>query len=146
MCHPQGVGADPHVALALPPESKGAKEKEETPSFQYLDEEMSIRIGRAGLLSGKPPFIYPQLQLSGFNVNNSKSCRELWPSQCPTLQLKHLQKKKNSINNNNNANILEADIQNKINIGLYNLTWSFSDGLLLQLIFSLFSIWVSSCC
>lgn len=48
-----GVGADPHVALALPPESKGAKEKEETPSFQYLDEEMSIRIGRAGLLSDK---------------------------------------------------------------------------------------------
>lgn len=68
MCSsPQGVGADPHMALALPPESKVAKEKPETPSFQYLDEEMSIKIGRAGLLSGKPPFIYPQLQQSAFN-------------------------------------------------------------------------------
>lgn len=64
MCHAQGVGADPHMALALPPVSKVAKEEPETPSFQYLDEEMSIRIGRAGLLSGKPPFIYPQLQQS----------------------------------------------------------------------------------
>lgn len=72
MCHPQGVGADPHMALALPPESKVAKEKPETASFQYLDEEMSIRIGRAGLLSGKPPFIYPQLQQSGFKYAQLK--------------------------------------------------------------------------
>ncbi|XP_051273954.1 zinc transporter ZIP11 isoform X2 [Dicentrarchus labrax] len=41
-----GVGADPHIALALPPESKVAKEKAEEPSFQLLDEEMSIRIDK----------------------------------------------------------------------------------------------------
>ena len=53
------MGADPHIALALPPESKLAKEKAEEPSLQLSDEEMTIRIGRAGPLSGKPPFIYP---------------------------------------------------------------------------------------
>lgn len=59
-CHPQGVGADPHIALALPPDSKLAKEKADEPPFQLLDsDEMTIRIGRAGPLSGKPPFIYP---------------------------------------------------------------------------------------
>lgn len=58
--HPQGIGADPHIALALPPESKLVKEKAEDPSFQHLNtDEMTIRIGRAGPLSGKPPFIYP---------------------------------------------------------------------------------------
>ncbi|XP_045925667.1 zinc transporter ZIP11 [Micropterus dolomieu] len=47
-----GVGADPHIALALPPDSKHAKEKAEEPSFQLLDtDEMTIRIGRAGPLS-----------------------------------------------------------------------------------------------
>ncbi|XP_073345150.1 zinc transporter ZIP11-like [Pagrus major] len=46
-----GVGADPHIALALPPESKLAKEKAEDPSFPLSDEEMTIRIGRAGPLS-----------------------------------------------------------------------------------------------
>lgn len=57
---PQGVGADPHLALALPPESKLMKEKVEEPSFPLLDsDEMTIRIGRAGPHSGKPPFIYP---------------------------------------------------------------------------------------
>nr|XP_046234153.1 zinc transporter ZIP11-like isoform X1 [Scatophagus argus]XP_046234154.1 zinc transporter ZIP11-like isoform X1 [Scatophagus argus] len=48
-----GVGADPHIALTLPPESKQAKEKAEEPSFQLLDEEMTIRIGRAGRFSDK---------------------------------------------------------------------------------------------
>lgn len=62
--YPQGVGADPHIALALPPESKQAKEKTDDPSFQPLDsDEMTIRIGRAGPLSGKPPFIYPHQPL-----------------------------------------------------------------------------------
>nr|XP_046234155.1 zinc transporter ZIP11-like isoform X2 [Scatophagus argus] len=41
-----GVGADPHIALTLPPESKQAKEKAEEPSFQLLDEEMTIRIDK----------------------------------------------------------------------------------------------------
>ncbi|XP_068161593.1 zinc transporter ZIP11-like isoform X2 [Antennarius striatus] len=41
-----GVGSDPHVALALPPESKLSKDKAEEPSFQFLDEEMSIRIDK----------------------------------------------------------------------------------------------------
>ncbi|XP_071763557.2 zinc transporter ZIP11 isoform X1 [Centroberyx gerrardi] len=45
-----GVGADPHTALALPPDSKLAKEKAEEPSDP---EEMSIRIGRAGPLPDK---------------------------------------------------------------------------------------------
>ncbi|XP_019111098.2 zinc transporter ZIP11 isoform X2 [Larimichthys crocea] len=41
-----GVGADPHIALALPPESKVVKQKAEEPSFQHLDEEMTIRIDK----------------------------------------------------------------------------------------------------
>ncbi|GAA6225982.1 zinc transporter ZIP11 isoform X1 [Lates japonicus] len=46
-----GVGADPHTALALPPDSKL---KAEQPLFQHLDsDEMTIRIGRAGPLSDK---------------------------------------------------------------------------------------------
>lgn len=58
--YPQGVGSDPHTALALPPDSKLAKEKADEPSFEPFDsDEMTIRIGRAGPLSGKPPFIYP---------------------------------------------------------------------------------------
>ncbi|KAM9715875.1 zinc transporter ZIP11 isoform 2-T2 [Menidia menidia] len=49
-----GVGADPHTALALPPDSKLTKEKAEAPSFQLPDsEEMTVRIGRAGALSDK---------------------------------------------------------------------------------------------
>lgn len=41
-----GVGADPQIALALPHESKLVKEKDEEPSFQLLDEEMTIRIDK----------------------------------------------------------------------------------------------------
>ncbi|TKS90157.1 Zinc transporter ZIP11 [Collichthys lucidus] len=41
-----GVGADPHIALALPPESRVVKQKAEEPSFQHLDEEMTIRIDK----------------------------------------------------------------------------------------------------
>ncbi|XP_075313648.1 zinc transporter ZIP11 isoform X2 [Odontesthes bonariensis] len=42
-----GVGADPHTALALPPDSKLAKEKAEAPSFQLADsDEMTIRIDK----------------------------------------------------------------------------------------------------
>uniref|UniRef100_A0A4W5KFF8 Zinc transporter ZIP11 n=1 Tax=Hucho hucho TaxID=62062 RepID=A0A4W5KFF8_9TELE len=46
-----GGWVGPHIALALPPDSKLAKE--EDPLFPASDE-MTIRIGRAGLLSGKP--------------------------------------------------------------------------------------------
>ncbi|XP_056152968.1 zinc transporter ZIP11-like isoform X1 [Lampris incognitus] len=49
-----GVGTDPHVALALPADSKSAKEKMDDPLFLQADtEEMSIRIGRGGPLSDK---------------------------------------------------------------------------------------------
>ncbi|XP_034717271.1 zinc transporter ZIP11-like isoform X2 [Etheostoma cragini] len=42
-----GVGTDPHIALALPPESKLAKEKADGPLFQLLDsDEMTIRIDK----------------------------------------------------------------------------------------------------
>ncbi|XP_033468139.1 zinc transporter ZIP11 isoform X2 [Epinephelus lanceolatus] len=42
-----GVGADPHISLALPPESKLSKQKVEEPSFQFLDsDEMTIRIDK----------------------------------------------------------------------------------------------------
>ncbi|XP_069012256.1 zinc transporter ZIP11-like isoform X1 [Embiotoca jacksoni] len=42
-----GVAADPHVALALPPDSKVSKGKVEEPSFQLLDsDEMTIRIDK----------------------------------------------------------------------------------------------------
>ncbi|XP_054455077.1 zinc transporter ZIP11-like isoform X1 [Anoplopoma fimbria] len=48
-----GVGADPHTALALTPDSKLDKERADEPSFQPFDsDEMTIRIGRAGPLSG----------------------------------------------------------------------------------------------
>ncbi|KAM7371182.1 hypothetical protein PAMP_010673 [Pampus punctatissimus] len=47
-----GVGADPYIALALPPESKLVKAEE--PMFPLLDsDEMTIRIGRAGPHSDK---------------------------------------------------------------------------------------------
>ncbi|XP_078794168.1 zinc transporter ZIP11 isoform X3 [Oryzias latipes] len=48
-----GVGADPHTALALPPNSKLSKEKAEEPWFLQDSEEMSVRIGRAGPLPDK---------------------------------------------------------------------------------------------
>lgn len=42
-----GVGTDPHTTLALPPDSKLAKEKEEEPSFQQLEsDDMTIRIDK----------------------------------------------------------------------------------------------------
>ncbi|XP_051795200.1 zinc transporter ZIP11 isoform X4 [Acanthochromis polyacanthus] len=42
-----GVGTDPHTTLALPLDSKLAKEKEEEPSFQQLEsDEMTIRIDK----------------------------------------------------------------------------------------------------
>lgn len=62
-CHLQGVGADPHFVFALPHDAKQMKEKAEEPSLPLLNEEMSIRIGRAGTLSGKPPFMYPHQPL-----------------------------------------------------------------------------------
>ncbi|XP_033988836.1 zinc transporter ZIP11-like isoform X1 [Trematomus bernacchii] len=49
-----GVGADPHISLALPPDAKLGKEKADEPSFGHLDsDEMTIRIGRSGPLSDK---------------------------------------------------------------------------------------------
>ncbi|XP_041830032.1 zinc transporter ZIP11-like isoform X2 [Melanotaenia boesemani] len=43
-----GVGTDPHTALALPPDSKLAKEKEKDASFLFADsDEMTIRIDKA---------------------------------------------------------------------------------------------------
>lgn len=71
-CHLQGVGTDPHLAFALPHDSKQTKEKAEDPSLQQLDEEMSIRIGRAGTLSGKPPFMYPHQLLQSVLLFNNK--------------------------------------------------------------------------
>ncbi|KAM6964054.1 zinc transporter ZIP11 isoform 1-T2 [Tautogolabrus adspersus] len=43
-----GVGADPHTAFAVPPESKLVKEKSEEPQFQHWnsDDEMTIRIDK----------------------------------------------------------------------------------------------------
>ncbi|XP_068615032.1 zinc transporter ZIP11-like [Brachionichthys hirsutus] len=41
-----GVGSDAQVALALPGEYKLPKDKAEEPSFQFVDEEMSIRIDK----------------------------------------------------------------------------------------------------
>ncbi|KAM3859786.1 zinc transporter ZIP11 [Diretmus argenteus] len=48
-----GVGSDPHVALALSPESNPAKQKAESPFPPSDSEEMSIRIGRAGSVPDK---------------------------------------------------------------------------------------------
>ncbi|KAI1886480.1 hypothetical protein AGOR_G00196180 [Albula goreensis] len=49
-----GVGADPHLALALPVDPKPPKEKEEDECPQLTDPlELSIRIGRASLHSDK---------------------------------------------------------------------------------------------
>ncbi|KAF3853187.1 hypothetical protein F7725_013875 [Dissostichus mawsoni] len=42
-----GVGADPHISLALPPDAKLEKEKADEPSFGHLDsDEMTIRIDK----------------------------------------------------------------------------------------------------
>ncbi|KAL3051064.1 hypothetical protein OYC64_001357 [Pagothenia borchgrevinki] len=42
-----GVGADPHISLALPPDAKLEKEKTDEPSFGHLDsDEMTIRIDK----------------------------------------------------------------------------------------------------
>ncbi|XP_033988837.1 zinc transporter ZIP11-like isoform X2 [Trematomus bernacchii] len=42
-----GVGADPHISLALPPDAKLGKEKADEPSFGHLDsDEMTIRIDK----------------------------------------------------------------------------------------------------
>ncbi|XP_016296316.1 zinc transporter ZIP11 [Sinocyclocheilus anshuiensis] len=46
-----GVGMDPHVALALPSDAKLTKEKKK--SSMEEEEELSIRIGRAGVHSDK---------------------------------------------------------------------------------------------
>lgn len=55
-CRHQGVCTDPHAALALPRDSKLGKEKAEDPLLQLPDsDEMTIRIGRAGPVTGKPP-------------------------------------------------------------------------------------------
>ncbi|KAK5905548.1 hypothetical protein CgunFtcFv8_001501 [Champsocephalus gunnari] len=49
-----GVGADPHISLALPPDAKLERERADEPSFRHLDsDEMTIRIGRSGPLSDK---------------------------------------------------------------------------------------------
>lgn len=71
-CHLQGVGTDPHFAFTLPHDAKQMKEKAEDTSLQQLDEEMSIRIGRAGTLSGKPPFMYPHQPLQSVLHFNKK--------------------------------------------------------------------------
>lgn len=64
--YPQGVAVDPHLSLVLSSEVKPMKKREE-PSL--LDaEDMNIRLGRAGHLSGKPPVIYPHL------MSSSKGC------------------------------------------------------------------------
>ena len=56
----QGVGADPHVALALPPEAKLTKEKQEDFLATPTDvQELSIRIGRGGAYPGKPQLSTP---------------------------------------------------------------------------------------
>ncbi|XP_051770212.1 zinc transporter ZIP11-like isoform X2 [Ctenopharyngodon idella] len=51
-----GVGTDPHMALALQPDSKLAKEKKKSSMaglYEEDEEELSIRIGRAGVHSDK---------------------------------------------------------------------------------------------
>ncbi|KAM3592249.1 uncharacterized protein V6R79_015369 [Siganus canaliculatus] len=42
-----GVGTDPHMAMALPPESKLAKEKAEESMFPMSEHEMTVRIDKA---------------------------------------------------------------------------------------------------
>lgn len=60
----QGVETDPHLALTLPPDAKPAKAKVEDPVALPTTEELSIRIGRGGAHSGKPPFIHPSSAIS----------------------------------------------------------------------------------
>lgn len=127
------------MAFALPPESKVAKEKSEEPSFQHLDEEMSIRIGRAGLLSGKPPFIYPHLQLFFFG----------WISEQDKFLTCHPKTRQASTAVDNvvllylqlihHDQVLNTSAQNESTLkcvqgGLHWLTRSFSDGFFSDLI------------
>ncbi len=62
-CFPQGFGMDPHVALALPSDAKLAKEKKKSSmaGLSEEEEELSIRIGRAGVHSGKLFFTNPHV-------------------------------------------------------------------------------------
>ncbi|XP_073671984.1 zinc transporter ZIP11-like isoform X1 [Paramisgurnus dabryanus] len=49
-----GVGTEPHMALALPTDTKLAKEKKKNSSAGlYQEDDLSIRIGRAGVQSDK---------------------------------------------------------------------------------------------
>nr|XP_055031080.1 zinc transporter ZIP11-like isoform X1 [Misgurnus anguillicaudatus] len=49
-----GVGTEPHMALALPTDTKHAKEKKKNSSAGlYQEDDLSIRIGRAGVQSDK---------------------------------------------------------------------------------------------
>uniref|UniRef100_A0A8C2B887 Uncharacterized protein n=1 Tax=Cyprinus carpio TaxID=7962 RepID=A0A8C2B887_CYPCA len=62
----QGVGTDPHMALVLPSDAKHAKEKKKSSMAGLSEEEeqLSIRIGRAGVHSGKLFFTDPQSALT----------------------------------------------------------------------------------
>lgn len=55
---PQGVSADPNIALALASESKIVKEKDEEHLYPF-SESQAIKLGRARPPTGKPPVIYP---------------------------------------------------------------------------------------
>ncbi|KAK6478262.1 zinc transporter ZIP11-like isoform X1 [Huso huso] len=50
-----GAGEDPHLAFAFSQDHKPSKEKEDPACLQTDDQELSIRIGRTGLHSGKHP-------------------------------------------------------------------------------------------
>lgn len=90
-CHLQGVGTDPYFAFTLPHDAKQMKEKAEHASLQQLDEEMSIRIGRAGTLSGKPPFMYPHQPLQSVLLFNDKHLYQVesWNQRHSELQPSH---------------------------------------------------------
>lgn len=54
---------DPHMALALPSDVKMAKEKKKNSMAGLEEEDLSIRIGRTGVHSGKLLFTYPHSAL-----------------------------------------------------------------------------------
>uniref|UniRef100_A0A672KX42 Uncharacterized protein n=1 Tax=Sinocyclocheilus grahami TaxID=75366 RepID=A0A672KX42_SINGR len=71
----QGVGTDPHMAVVLPTDAK--LKKKSSMSGLSEEEQLSIRIGRAGVHSGKLFFTDPQRTKvfwvwSSVRVNNDR--------------------------------------------------------------------------